>query len=190
SKDPIDPDRQTDLNKAKEWLAKSPYPDGFETNFTVCDLAPEGIPLTLIAEKIKSDLEKIGIDINIVQDTWGGGFGDAYREGTVDFTAMYWGPDYNDPNTQLAFLPGQYVGLRAGWTADMNPELAAMYDTIVAESNPDIRKGLIEDVVTEAGMDSPFIVYAQYPKYIAAASYLKGVEYSNIYRLDLTTISK
>ena len=190
SKAPIKPGSQTDLKKAKKWLEKSAYPNGFETDFTVCDLAPEGIPLTLIAEKIKSDLEKIGISINIIQDTWGGGFGDAYREGTVGFTAMYWGPDYNDPNTQLAFLPGQYVGLRAGWTADMNPKLAAMYDAIVAETNPDTRKGLIEDVVTETGMDAPFIVYAQYPKYIAAASYLKGVEYSNIYRLDLSTISK
>lgn len=190
SKDPIDPASQTDLNKAKEMLAKSAYPNGFEIDFTVCDLAPEGIPLSLIAEKIKSDLEKIGININIVQETWGGGFGDAYREGTVGFTAMYWGPDYNDPNTQLAFLPGQYVGHRAGWTADMNPGLASMYDAIVAETDNETRIGLIEKIVTETGKDSPFIVYAQYPKYIAAASSLKGVEYSNLYRLDLTTISR
>jgi len=190
SKDPIDPASQTDLNKAKSMLAKSAYPDGFSIDFRVCDLAPEGIPLTLIAEKIKSDLEKIGISINIVQETWGGGFGDAYRNRTVGFTAMYWGPDYNDPNTQLAFLPGQYVGLRAGWTADMNPALAAMYDTIVAETDNNVRTKLIEDVVTETGEDSPFIVYAQYPKYIAASSMLEGVEYSNLYRLDLAAISK
>ncbi|MDA3957283.1 ABC transporter substrate-binding protein [Oceanispirochaeta sp.] len=190
SKDPINTSTQNNLKKAKDFLSKSAYPDGFSIDFTVCDLAPEGIPLTLIAEKIKSDLEKIGISINIVQDTWGGGFGDAYREGTVGFTAMYWGPDYYDPNTQLAFLPGQYVGLRAGWTGDMNPDLAGMYDKIVAEADLKTRTKMIKDVVTETGADSPFIVYAQYPKYIAASSALKGVNYSNLYRLDLAAVTK
>ena len=65
-----------------------------------------------------------------------------------------------------------------------------MYDTIVAETDNNVRTGFIEDVVTETGEDSPFIVYAQYPKYIAASSMLKGVEYSNLYRLDLAEISK
>jgi len=190
SKKAIDPAKQTNLKKAKKFMAASAYPDGFSIDFRVCDLAPEGIPLTLIAEKIKSDLEAIGITINIVQETWGGGFGDAYREGTVGFTAMYWGPDYYDPNTQLAFLPGQYVGLRAGWTAEMNPPLAGMYNKIIGEADLKTRTGLLEDVVTETGMDSPFIVYAQYPKYIAASKALKGVEYSNLYRLDLAAISK
>ena len=72
----------------------------------------------------------------------------------------------------------------------MNPALAAKYDIIVAEADNNVRTKLIEDVVTETGEDSPFIVYAQYPKYIAASSLIKGVEYSNLYRLDLAAISK
>ncbi len=190
SKAPIDPAKQTDLEKAKALMAKSKNPKGFTIDFKVCDLAPEGIPLTLIGEKIKSDLAKIGINLNIVQQTWGGGFGDAYRKGEIGFTAMYWGPDYNDPNTQLAFMPGQYVGHRAGWKADMAPELAGKYDLILAETDNEKREKMIEDVVTQTGEDSPFVVYAQYPKYIAASSELKGVTYSNVYRLDLATISK
>ncbi len=190
SKAPIDPVKQNDLDKAKAFMAKSAYPKGFSIDFKVCDLAPEGIPLTLIGEKIKSDLAKIGINLNIVQQTWGGGFGDAYRKGEIGFTAMYWGPDYNDPNTQLAFMPGQYVGHRAGWKADMDSELAGKYDLILAETDTAKRTKMIEDVVTQTGADSPFVVYAQYPKYIAASSELKGVKYSNVYRLDLTAISK
>jgi peptide/nickel transport system substrate-binding protein len=190
SKEPLDAAKQTDLTKAKKFLAASAYPQGFTTDITVCDLAPEGIPLTLIAEKIKSDLAQIGIELKIVQQGWGAGFGDAYREGTIGFTPMYWGPDYYDPNTQLAFLPGQYVGLRAGWTKEIAPELAATYVTITAETDNDARKKMIEDVVTKTAEDSPFVVYAQYPKYIAASKTLKNVEYSNIYRLDLAAVSK
>lgn len=187
---PVDVKKQTDLTKAKSFLAASAYPKGFATDITVCDLAPEGIPLTLIAEKIKADLSQIGIELNIVQQGWGAGFGDAYREGTIGFTPMYWGPDYYDPNTQLAFLPGQYVGQRAGWTKDNSPELAATYAGITAETDNNVRKKMIEDVVSKTAEDSPFVVYAQYPKYIAASKALKNIEYSNIYRLDLAVISK
>jgi peptide/nickel transport system substrate-binding protein len=187
---PIDVASARDLVKAKKFLAQSPYPDGFEIDFPVCDLAPEGIPLILIAEKVKADLAEIGITINIVPQQWGGGYGDAYRAGTLGFTVMYWGPDYFDPNTQLAFLPGQFVGLRAGWTADKNPELAAMFNKIIGEPDNVKRAALLAEVQTATAEDSPFIVYAQYPKYIVASKSVAKVEYSNIYRLDLAAVVK
>jgi peptide/nickel transport system substrate-binding protein len=186
--DPIDVSTARDLDKAKAFLAQSPYPDGFEIDFPVSNLAPEGIPLTLIAEKVKADLEEIGIVINIIPQEWGGGYGDEYRNGTLGFTVMYWGPDYFDPNNQLAFLPGQFVGHRAGWTADMNPELAAMYDKIVQEPDDAKRASLLGEVQEITTVESPFVVYAQYPKYIVASDKLQNVEYSNVYRLDLVAV--
>lgn len=183
--EPKDPSTARDLEKAKEFLANSPYPDGFEIDFPVCDLAPEGVPLSLIAEKLKSDLEEIGININIIPQEWGGGYGDDYRNGDIGFTAMYWGPDYYDPNNQLAFLPGQFVGHRAGWTADMNPELAAMHEEVLLEIDNDKRAELYEEIQELTAEDSPFIVHAQYPKFIAASKDVENVEYSNVYRMDL-----
>ena len=38
----------------------------------------------------------------------------------------YWGPDYPDPNDYLVFLPGQLVGLRAGWAAGADPTLETL----------------------------------------------------------------
>ncbi len=73
-------------------------------DLTVCDLDMEGVPLLDLAQKVKEDLAKAGINVNIVQQNWSGGYGDAYREGKLGFTVMYWGIDYNDPNVQLAFL--------------------------------------------------------------------------------------
>ena len=186
--DPIDVSSARDLEKAKAFLEQSPYPDGFEIDFPVSNLAPEGIPLTLIAEKVKADLEEIGITINIIPQEWGGGYGDDYRDGKLGFTVMYWGPDYFDPNNQLAFLPGQFVGHRAGWTADMNPELAAMYDQIVQEPDDAKRAELLGQVQEITTVESPFVVYAQYPKYIVASDKLDNVEYSNVYRLDLVAV--
>ena len=188
--DPIDAASARDLDKARKFLAQSPYPDGFEIDFPVSNLAPEGIPLTLIAEKVKADLEEIDITINIIPKEWGGGYGDDYRDGTLGFTVMYWGPDYYDPNTQMAFLPGQFVGLRTGWTSDMNPELAGMFNKIIGEPDLAKRAALIEEVQRATAEDSPFIVYAQYPKYIVASNKVSNVEYSNIYRLDLAAVGK
>jgi peptide/nickel transport system substrate-binding protein len=102
---------------------------------------------------------------------------------------MYWGPDYFDPNNQLAFLPGQFVGHRAGWTADMNPELAGMFDRIVQEPNDVKRAELLGEVQKITMVDSPFVVYAQYPKYIVTSDKVINVEYSNVYRLDLTQVA-
>ncbi|MBN2286416.1 MAG: ABC transporter substrate-binding protein [Tissierellales bacterium] len=188
--DPVDVKTFRDLEKAKAFLAQSPYPDGFTIDFPVSNLAPEGIPLTLIAEKVKSDLQEIGININIVPRDWGGGYGDEYRDGTLGFTVMYWGPDYYDPNNQLAFLPGQFVGHRAGWTADLNPELAAMHEQIIRETDEAKRAELLGQVQMLTAENSPFIVYAQYPKYIVASKDVLNVEYSNVYRMDLTQLKK
>ena len=98
-------------------LAEAGYPDGFDVDLTVTDLDMEGILLTDLAQKIKDDLSQVGINVNIVSQPWAAGYGDAYRDGTLGFTVMYWGTDYNDPNVQLEFLPGGVVGKRAGWSA-------------------------------------------------------------------------
>ncbi|MFQ9705391.1 MAG: ABC transporter substrate-binding protein [Enterocloster clostridioformis] len=101
-----------DLEEAKALLAEAGYPDGFDVDLTVTDLDMEGILLTDLAQKIKDDLSQVGINVNIVSQPWAAGYGDAYRDGTLGFTVMYWGTDYNDPNVQLEFLPGGVVGKR------------------------------------------------------------------------------
>ena len=101
-----------DVEAAKQLLADAGYADGLDVDLTVCDLDMEGVALTDLAQKVKEDLAQIGINVNIVSQAWAAGYGDAYREGTIPLTVMYWGTDYNDPNVQLEFLPGETVGLR------------------------------------------------------------------------------
>lgn len=82
--------------EAKALLAEAGYPDGFDG--PDCDRPGYGgILLTDLAQKIKDDLSQVGINVNIVSQPWAAGYGDAYRDGTLGFTVMYWGTDYNDP---------------------------------------------------------------------------------------------
>ncbi len=179
----------TNLDAAKAALAKSPYPDGFDIDLTVCDLDMEGVALTDLAQKVKSDLAQIGINVNIVSQPWAAGYGDAYRDGTLPFTVMYWGTDYNDPNVQLEFLPGKTVGLRAGWTAEMDSALSAKYDEAMAATDVVERirvLGEIQDMMYEHG---PFVFIAQAPAHIGYSTRLSGVAISDPYALDLTQIN-
>ncbi len=179
----------TNLDEAKELLAEAGYADGFAVDLTVCDLDMEGVALTDLAQKVKDDLAQIGINVNIVSQPWAAGYGDAYRDGTLGLTVMYWGTDYNDPNVQLEFLPGATVGLRAGWTADMDPELAALYQAAMEATDNDARIAVLEQIQDLTYEDGPFIMIAQAPAHIAHNTRLEGVAISDPYALDLTLIN-
>ena len=179
----------TNVEEAKQLLADAGYPDGFDIDMTVTDLDMEGVPLTDLAQLIKSDLAQIGINVNIVAQPWAAGYGDAYRDGTLGFTVMYWATDYNDPNVQLEFLPGKSVGLRAGWTEEMDPELAALYDEAMAATDNDARIAVLEQIQDDTYENGPFIYVAQAPAHIAYNTRLEGVMNSDPYSLDLTLIN-
>ncbi len=179
----------TNLEEAKALLAEAGYADGFDVDLTVTDLDMEGILLTDLAQKVKDDLSQIGINVNIVSKPWAAGYGDAYRDGTLGFTVMYWGTDYNDPNVQLEFLPGAVVGLRAGWTEEMNPELAALYQETMAATDNDARVAVLEEIQDAMYEDGPFIMVAQAPVHLGYNTRLDGVEFSDPYALDVTLIN-
>ena len=179
----------TDLDAAKAALAASAYPDGFDVDLTVCDLDMEGVALTDLAQKVKADLGKIGINVNIVSLPWAAGYGEAYRDGTLGLTVMYWGTDYNDPNVQLEFLPGKVVGLRAGWTEAMDPALFAKYEEAMAATDNDARIAVLEEIQDMMYESGPFVFIAQAPAHIGYNARLSGVAVSDPYALDVTLIN-
>lgn len=179
----------TNVEEAKALLAEAGYADGFDIDMTVCDLDMEGILLTDLAQLVKSDLAQIGINVNIVSQPWAAGYGDAYRDGTLGFTVMYWATDYNDPNVQIEFLPGKTVGVRAGWSEDMNPELAALYDEAMNATDNDARVAVLEEIQDAMYEDGPFIFVVQAPAHIAYNTRLEGIAISDPYSLDLTLIN-
>ena len=176
------------LEEAKALLAEAGYADGFDVDLTVCDLDMEGVALTDLAQKVKDDLSQIGINVNIVSQPWAAGYGDDYRDGKLGFTVMYWGTDYNDPNVQLEFLPGASVGLRAGWTTEMDPELTALYQEAMKATDNDARIAVLEQIQDMTYEDGPFIMIAQAPAHIGYNTRLEGVAISDPYALDLTLI--
>ena len=134
-------------------------------------------------------MAQIGINVNLVTQAWAAGYGDSYRNGTLGFTVMYWGIDYSDPNVQLEFLPGASVGLRAGWTVDMDPELAALYQKTMEATDNDARIEVLEEIQDAMYEHGPFIVIAQAPAHIAHNTRLESVSIHDCITIDLTEIN-
>lgn len=183
------PTDYTNIEEAKALMKEAGYEDGFDIDLTVCDLDMEGILLSDLAQKVKDDLAAIDINVNIVSQPWAAGYGDDYRDGKLGFTVMYWGIDYNDPNVQLEFLPGESIGLRAGWTAEMDPELNAMYAEAMNATDADKRAEVLEKIQDATYESGPFVMIAQAPAHIGYNNRLDGVRISDPYALDLTLIS-
>lgn len=179
----------TDVEEAKKILADAGYPDGFDIDLIITDLAFEGTPLTDLGQKVKDDLALIGINCNIVTQAWAAGYGDAYRDGTLGLTVMYWSVDYADPNVQLEFLPGGLVGLRAGWAADMDPEIAAMAKSCMEATEDEARTAILEEIQDATYEYGPFAMIAQAPAHLGYNTRLTGVAVSDPYTLDVTMIN-
>ena len=182
-------DISQDLDKAKSLMEEAGYPDGFTIDMPVCELDMEGIPLLDVAQKVKEDLSKINITANIVQQNWGGGYGDDYRDGKLGLTVMYWGIDYYDPNVQLAFLPGEPVGLRASWKPEGNEALLVLNEKILAANDNDERSTLLLELQEKLNDSCPFIMLAQAASHIGYSNRLSGVYFTDTYRVDVTEIN-
>ncbi|MEO8396658.1 MAG: ABC transporter substrate-binding protein, partial [Chloroflexota bacterium] len=103
-----------DLTKAKDLLTQAGYPDGFEITLDYPTYSIQGVNMDTTAQKIVSDLAEAGIkvtlnpmDVTVALE--------GYRAGTEAFGYWFWGPDYLDSADVISFMPGEKVGLRAGW---------------------------------------------------------------------------
>lgn len=185
---PRDPKTAQNLNKAKELMKKAGYEKGFKTTLEVATLAVEGMDLPTLAQKIQNDLLQIGIETDIKTSDIMVAL-DPYRKGTQALSLWYWGPDYPDPNTQLAFLPGNSVGLRANWTAEMNPALAELGKKAAVEVDRETRIKDLQEIQKLMDEDSAFAVLLQHARHYAVRDNIQGAEYIDPYKINLTKVS-
>jgi len=89
------------------------------------DFTSSGLAFGVVAQKLQSDLGKVGIKVNLAGKPIATSLAN-HRAGKEQLGLWLWSPNYPDPNNYLVFLPGQLVGLRAGWAAGSEPELEAL----------------------------------------------------------------
>jgi len=176
-----------DLAGAKAALAASGIKNPSVTLGYPSDLTVDGLSLQTIAERLQAQLKEVGITVNLAPAPTTTEL-DKYRNGKEEAGLWYWGPDYPDPSDYLVFLPGNLVGLRAGWKAGADPELTALGDKAATTIGDDARKALYEQIQTKLNASGPFVPLFQPSHYTVTAASVTGVTYNPVWTLDVAAV--
>lgn len=126
-----------DVERAKEFLAASSYPDGFECTIPTCAMMQKQ------NEAIQYYLGQIGITVNLETVTISDYYLYAYGvmlddEGMRDYDAITfaWFPDYADPSAYLMIYASENAGVGgSNLSAYMNDDLDALYQLAKTQSD-------------------------------------------------------
>jgi peptide/nickel transport system substrate-binding protein len=176
---------QRDLTKAKAELAASGVSNpsvnlGFPSDFTL-----NGVSFSTLAQKVQANLQEVGIKVNLTGSPISTALAD-YRAGTEQLGLWLWGPDYPDPNDYLVFLPGQLVGLRAGWVAGADPSLEALGTQASTTTDNALRKQQFQQIQTQLNADGPFFPLIQPGQVVAATKGVTGADYNPTWTIDVS----
>jgi peptide/nickel transport system substrate-binding protein len=177
-----------DLDRAKEALEASGY-DGQTLRLQFPNDYPVGgVEFTPLAERIQSQLAEIGLNVELAPAPFATEL-DAYVGGTEGFGLWFWGPDYADSANFLPFAPGLKVGLRAGWDASANTEIADLAAAAASATDVDERTAdftAFAEAMQESGPFVPLIVPG---RNIATADTVTGAVYNSVWDVDIAEIT-
>lgn len=178
-----------DLEKAKALMAEAGYPDGFSADLEIPALTISSVDFTLAAQKIQEDLAKIGIKLEI-KPLEVGVFLERYRGGKLGMAVSMWGPDYPDPQSQMAFLPGQRAAKNYGWKEGADPELEQLRVEAATTLDEAKRIAILEKIQERLAEVGPYVVFAQPSRYYGTTPKVGELKVDPVYMLDLAALTK
>ncbi len=176
-----------DLDAAKKALAESGY-KGEKVKLQFPNDNPVGgVEFTPVAERVQQQLKAAGINAELAPAPFATEL-TPYVEGKEAFSMWYWGPDYSDSTSFLPFGPGQKVGLRAGWKADANPEIAKLVTEATNATDRDARDSTFEKYAELMNQEGPFVPLINPGNNFASDDTVTGLTYNATWTLDLTAL--
>jgi peptide/nickel transport system substrate-binding protein len=151
-----------------------------------------GIAFSSIAQKIRSDLGQVGINVELNPTTFANFVAQQFA-GKYEMSLRPNSPGYNDPEFYVrAFAPGGEFALRNGFTADMaSAALKTAYRKATSEVSPTKRLALIQDYQRRLNAASNPYSYAFATPYslIVASSGLANVRpIASEWKLDIAEL--
>ncbi|MEX1078368.1 MAG: ABC transporter substrate-binding protein [Homoserinimonas sp.] len=178
---------EQDLDRSTEQLEASGYDGETVTLEYPNDYPVGGVSFTPLAERIQSQLDAAGITVDLAPAPFTTQI-DEYVNGREAFSIWFWGPDYADSANFLPFAAGDKVGLRAGWTAEMNPEIGALASAAANAVSLEEREGAFSDFAEGMQESGPFIPLIVPGSNIATADFLTGVAYNSTWTMDIAEL--
>ncbi|OAN33937.1 ABC transporter substrate-binding protein [Microbacterium sp. H83] len=179
---------EQDLEKSKAALAEAGYTGQTLTLQFPNDYPVGGVEFTPLAERVQAQLEDAGIAVELAPAPFATEL-DAYVNGTESFGLWFWGPDYADSANFLPFAPGLKVGLRSGWAAEANPEIAGIAAGAAAATDEAQRSEAFTAFAEAMQAEGPFVPLIVPGRNIATADAVSGAVYNSVWEMDIAEIT-
>ncbi|MFC4056163.1 ABC transporter substrate-binding protein [Actinomadura syzygii] len=151
------------------------------------DTAVGGLTLQPLAERIQAQLKEIGITVDLAPGPSATEL-DKYRAGKNQMGLWKWSPDYPDPSDYLVFLPGNLVGLRAGWKASADAELDPLVEKARLVTKSEERNAAYKEIQRRLNASGPFVSLIQPSRITVTAASVAGVEYNPVWTIDVADV--
>lgn len=181
---------KTDIAEAKKLLASENLANGFRFKLSFpARQVYDGILMDPIAEKIRLDLAKVNItvDLNPVEEDT---LLTSYRAGREQALIMIWQYDLPDPSNGLEFVPPDGgLARRVNWTT-ADPEIEALRKNQLNSVDPKVRYAAYRQLQQILMKRSPFIVLIQPGTQFVVRNTVTGISYNPVWTVEFVKISK
>jgi len=174
--------------KAKQALQASGHAGDNVTLEYPSDLTINGVPFATLAQKVQSNLQAIGIKVDLSGSPTGTWLTN-YRSGKMAFGLSLWGPDYPDPADYLTFAPGDLVGLRAGWAKGSSPAVEKPAAAAAIATDSSKREKLFQQFQRQLNASGPYFPLMQPTQVFVSTTDLKNAVYNAVYSVDVTKVA-
>ena len=176
------------LAKAKSELAASGVGSRTITLEFPSDLTINGVPFASLAQRVQANLQAAGFHVDLGGATVGTWL-QKYRDGKMAFGLSLWGPDYPDPLDYLAFMPGELVGTRAGWTAGSDATLERLAAKARITTATKARQTIYRQIQRRLNAVGPFFPLLQPTQVFVSTKDLKNAVFNAQYQVDVTQVA-
>lgn len=191
---PVTERLKQDLTKAKNALAAAGNPSGFSFVMTVgSDAKPGGIPSIDVAQKLRSDLAKVGINSDLRTLLQSQALTE-HRAGKLEAIVHGWRADFPSwTNFLPVFAPGGSVGLkRDGWKADSSSqatEIANITKEALRTVDVDKQLKLVAQAQRVLNQHGPYaFLFEIFVQYGVRKDIVKRLDVYPIFYMDLETV--
>ncbi|MGL3148721.1 ABC transporter substrate-binding protein [Microbacterium sp. A82] len=184
----LDAGVEQDLDRTQAALAEAGYTGQTLKLQFPNDYPVGGVEFTPLAERVQAQLKDAGINVELAPAPFATEL-DAYVNGTEGFGLWFWGPDYADSANFLPFGPGLKVGLRSGWAAEANPEIAALAAEAASATDADERTAAFTEFAEAMQAEGPFVPLIVPGRNIATAGDVTGAVYNSVWEIDIAEIA-
>ena len=177
-----------DLEAAKAELAKSGYPDGFDTEI----LIPTGKQVwAQMAQIIQDGAKQIGINVAITQKDQAA-YQDDFRSFNYEMFINKAINDISDPDEMASFqCDAENGGSDSFWTGYNNPDVVKLVREAAAEMDTTKRAEMYAEVQAMVAQDAPYVPLIYPPNIYANTTAVNGFEVNpaGAYQLESVWIS-